>query len=76
MASEENNIDILMSLDPLSLTKDNIESVIAYHRKGRANAAAGIKAKKERGPGIDISGVVLKLTQGEGPKAAPAIRRR
>ena len=76
MASE-NTLDALMDLDPLGLTTKNIDSIIAYHRKARSNAAQGIKAKREKGPGVDISGLMLKLTQGE--SAAPksgGIRRR
>lgn len=73
-----NTIDALMGLDPLSLTTENIDSIIAYHRKARSNAASGIKAKKEKGPGVDISGLVLKMTQGESaaPKSGGGIRRR
>lgn len=71
----ENTIDSLMDLDPLSLTTENIDSIIAYHRKNRANAAAGIKPKRESGPKVDISAVVQNMTQGE-DKPAPTKMRR
>ena len=75
MASE-NNVDTLMDLDPLELTAENIDGIIAYHRKNRANAAAGIKPKREAGPKIDISAVMQGLVQGDAPKPAATIRRR
>ena len=71
-----NEVDMLMDLDPLSLTTNNIESIIAYHRKARANAAAGIKPKRESGPKIDISSVVAGMTGTAQPSSAPSIRRR
>ena len=71
----ENTVDQLMDLDPLSLTAENIDSIIAYHRKGRANAAAGIKAKRESGPKIDISSVMAGLT-GPAAPSVPTVRRR
>ena len=43
-----NTVDQLMDLDPLSLTSENIDSIIAYHRKARANAASGGKTKAQR----------------------------
>jgi len=76
MASEPevNTIDALMDLDPLSLTSENIESIIAYHRKARANAASGTKAKKDTGPKVDISSVMAGLTGATEVK--PIVRRR
>lgn len=75
MAEQANTVDDLMSLDPLELTADNIDSIIAYHRKARANAAAGIKPKRESGPKIDISEAMSGFLAA--PKASvPTIRRR
>lgn len=72
-----NEIDDLMDLDPLELTSTPgaLEQIITYHRKARANAASGGKAKKEKGPSIDISEVMAGLV-GSVPSAAPKIRRR
>jgi hypothetical protein len=75
MASE-NNVDTLMDLDPLDLTAEHIDGIIAYHRKNRANAAAGIKPKREAGPKIDISSIMQGLTQAGAPVSVPSIRRR
>ena len=69
-----NEVDTLMDLDPLDLTAEHIDGIIAYHRKNRANAAAGIKPKREAGPKIDISSIMAGLTPA--PKAAATIRRR
>ena len=71
----DNTVDQLMDLDPLSLTQDDISSIIAYHRKARANATSGGKARKDTGPKVDISEVMAKLA---GPVAPPvgAVRRR
>ena len=76
MADEVNTIDALMDLDPLSLTSENIDNIIAHHRKARASAAGGKKSRREDGPKIDISEVMAGLT-GEPAKAAvPTVRRR
>lgn len=78
MSELVNTVDALMDLDPLSLTSDNIDSIIAYHRKNRANAAAGIKPKREQGPKIDISALLQGMTGG-GEASAPKatnVRRR
>lgn len=77
--ANENNINELMDIDPLELTSTpgTIDAIIAYHRKNRANAAAGIKAKKETGPKKDLS-EALKGMFGEAAPApvASGIRRR
>ena len=71
-----NEVDSLMDLDPLSLTASDIDAIIAYHRKNRANAAAGIKAKKETGPKKDLS-EALKGMFAEAPApVVTGIRRR
>lgn len=75
VSDQTNTIDALMDLDPLSLTQENISSIIAYHRKARANATSGGKARKDTGPKVDISEVMAKLS---GPAAppTPTVRRR
>lgn len=75
MSESPNTIDELMSRDPLSLTTDNIDSIIAYHRKARANAASGKRpAKGSSGPKVDISAAMANL--GGAKPSAPMIRRR
>ena len=73
-----NTIDELMSLDPLSLTSDNIDAIIAYHRKARASAIPGKRpAKGDSGPKLDPAEFIAKMTGGATQKPTqPAIRRR
>ena len=70
--ADTNTLDDLMDLDPLELTAENIDAIIAHHRKARANAASGIKAKREKGPSIDISSVMSNLLSGGGKGTIPA----
>lgn len=56
-----NEIDLLMDLDPLLMTANDITSIIAYHRRNRANSEAGIKPKKESGPKQKIDLLALGL---------------
>lgn len=62
-----NNIDDLMSLDPLEMTPDDITSIIAYHRNNRANLELGVKPKKETGPKVELDLVALGLTKPKEP---------
>lgn len=66
-----NPIDDLMDLDPLLLTPENVDAIVEYHRRNRANLESGIKPKKETGPKVELDLVKLNL-------AAPAqvVRRR
>lgn len=72
--SPQNDIDLLMSLDPLEYTEKDISVIIAYHRNQRALREAGkgkARAKKDSGPStkIDLEALGLKV-------AAPKINRR
>ena len=62
-----NELDLLMSLDPLELSAQIIDEIIAYHRKARANYEAGIKPKKEKGPKVEIDLVALGLAPAPEP---------
>lgn len=55
-----NELDELMNLDPMELTRDSpeLEALIKVYRNQRANAAVGIKPKKESGPKVSISGIL------------------
>ena len=55
-------IDDLMSLDPLGLSEQDIDKIIAHQRAQRARFEAGEKPKREKGPSIDISGVISAMT--------------
>lgn len=73
MTDEPNDIDLLMSLDPLEMSDLDIDKVIAYHRNQRAAREAGKtgRAKKDSGPStkLDLEKLGLK-------PAAPKITRR
>lgn len=62
-----NDIDRLMDLDPLSLSKQNLDSIIAYHRQARANFESGVKPKKEAGPTVKIDLLSLGLKKPSEP---------
>jgi hypothetical protein len=66
-----NDIDFLMSLDPLELSKQDIDIIIAYHRNQRALREKGVKPKKDKGLSTAIDLIALGLKP-----AAPKINRR
>jgi len=75
MENETNDIDMLMSLDPLQYTHKDIDVIIAYHRNQRAIRESGggraSRAKKDTGPSqkLDLEKLGLK-------PAAPKLVRR
>lgn len=71
-----NNLDVLMSLDPLELSKQDIDDIIAYQRKAKANFEAGIKPKKGEGAAkVDLSQIITNLTGGAVAKPTKIERR-
>lgn len=68
-----NEIDELMSLDPLTMTVDDLDAIIAYHRKNRANAELGIKPPKASGPKLKLDLKAMGLIQ---PKPVESVKRR
>lgn len=60
-----NDIDELMDLDPVELTKNPaaIDAIIAYHRNQRAKAAEGNKPRKAANP-IDLKALGLVKPKG------------
>lgn len=63
-------IDLLMSLDPLELTKIDLSSIVAYHRRLRAEreAGKGRAARAANAPKVklDLAKLGLVKTQGGG----------
>lgn len=57
----QNEIDRLMSLDPLDLSAQDIDEIIAYQRKSRQNWEAGIKPKKESSGKVSLDKVMETL---------------
>lgn len=41
-----NDLDLLMDLDPLNLSAQDLDKIIEYQRKARQNWASGIKPKR------------------------------
>lgn len=57
------DLTALMSLDPLALTKVDLDKIIAYQRKQRVQREAGVKTKKATGeaPAVDIKALLGKV---------------
>ncbi len=70
---EDLTIDQLMDLDPLGLSDQHIDKIIAYQRKMRADFEAGVKPKRDQGP---KSNVDLVSALGLAPKVGPVTRRK
>lgn len=72
-----NEIDDLMariSEDPINALKQDLDALIAYHRRNRANAEAVIKPKKEAGPKQTLDLAALGLSKPV--VAGPPMKRR
>ena len=65
-----NEIDTLMHLDPLELSAQDIDAIIAYQRKARAAFESGVKPKRNAGPAVDLGKIGLTT------KPAPIKRRK
>lgn len=66
MSNEEDfsDLDELMAIDPLELSKQNLDRIIAYQRKQRAQREAGIKPKKPKNeptPAVSLSELLTGL---------------
>lgn len=70
-----NEIDRLMDLDPLELSAQDLDDIIAYQRKARASFEAGVKPKKGSGEKISADDLLSKLGMGK-PKPPDGFKRR
>jgi len=66
-----NDLDELMSRDPLDLSSQDIDQIIQYHRNQRARRASGEKPAKTASAGIDISAITNKLVKEAKPVVKP-----
>jgi len=66
-----NDLDELMSRDPLELSSQDIDAIIDFHRKARARRASGEKVTK---PKIDVQEILSKTMAK--PVDANPIKRR
>lgn len=69
---EENTIDILMDLGEPPYPDKAIDAIIAYHRRNRANAEAGIKPPKST-KSVSLDAVRAALVKAP---AASGVKRR
>jgi hypothetical protein len=70
-----NEIDRLMDLDPLELSAQDIDEIIKYQRKMKANFDAGIKSPKGEDKKIDL-GALLKASVAQSGAVQPTVTRR
>jgi hypothetical protein len=70
---EPTDLTALMTLDPLQLSKQDLDRIIAYQRKQRVQREAGGKTKraKEAGPAIDIKALMGKIAVPAPAKPVP-----
>ena len=63
-----NDLDELMSRDPMDLSAQDVDAIIAYHRASRARKASGEKPTKSASATVDISAITKKLIADAKPK--------
>lgn len=63
-----NEIDTLMSLDPLDLTVDDVSKLVAYQRRMRGLYEAGVKPEKQGLETVKGSALLEKLKLKAPPK--------
>ena len=69
------DLDELMDRDPLSLSSQDISTIITYHRKQRARRAAGEKPSRDTaGPKVDLAKIMGSLIKSKAD--VPVIKRR
>ena len=64
-----NDLDTLMAIDPLDLSKQDLDRIIAYQRKQRTMREQGLRPEKSRGEApaaVQLSELLAGL-----PKATP-----
>lgn len=73
MTDEPTDLTALMSLDPLDLTKQDLDKIIAYQRKQRMQREAGGRTKKATGetPAVDIKALLGKIQKPAVPTSKP-----
>ena len=67
------DIDTLMAQDPLGLSNQDLDRIIAYQRKMRVQREQGVRTKKPSASApskLDISSLLA------GPAAGPKVQRR
>jgi len=69
------DLTALMSIDPLDLTKQDLDKTIAYQRKQRLAREGGAKTKRATSdaPAVDIKALLGKITSTAKPTITPAL---
>lgn len=67
------DLDDLFDRDPLSLSAQDIDAIIAYERKMRAG---GKKAKKAKGPKKDLTDLLAGMMKAKPKPPGAEIKRR
>ena len=49
-----NEIDFLLNEDPLKLSEQDLDKIIAYQRKAQGMYESGEKMEKKQGPKVDL----------------------
>lgn len=63
MPPTENTLDLLMSMDPLELSDEQIDEQIKFLRQQRMMVEHGVTPKKAKtGPKVDLSNIVSAIT--------------
>ncbi len=76
------DLDLLMSIDPLDLTKDDLSAIVLYHRNIRAAREVGKgKAVRRANAGtakLDIASLMSSIVTASGvkPTATSGFKRR
>ena len=71
------DLDLLMSMDPLQLSSQDLDRIIAYQRKMRAQREAGVRTRKPRE--VSTSGAPkldLKSLMASPAKQSSSFKRR
>lgn len=54
-------LDLLMSLDPLEMTDQQIDAIILYERQQRIQFEMGVKPKKDQAVTFNMTDLIAKL---------------
>ena len=72
----ESDLDTLMSQDPLSLSDQDIDRIIAYQRKVRGLREAGVKVKKPKAEAGAAPRLDLSTLMSQPAKQSSSFKRR
>lgn len=76
-----NELDALMDLDPLELTNEDLDQIISFHRKKRAEREVSgtrgkTRASKDTGASSALADLVKNMAKSSTTNPATVIKRR